>query len=82
VIWTSIKTQVLKDMKARIAELEAENEALVETQRRKVVLLLGDREKAERALKQAEAERDALRGFLAERCLLSSFDGEPREEGK
>ena len=47
--------------KAEVAELEAENEALVETQRRKVVLLLGDRERAERALKQAEAELAALK---------------------
>ena len=88
-IWTSIKTQDHKDMKSRIAEmeakaaadrkymdkaetriaeLEAENEALVETQRRKVVLLLGDREKAERALKQAEAERDVLNARRCEGC--------------
>jgi len=57
----------------RIAELEAENEALVETQRRKVVLLLGDRERAERALKQAETELAALKEQYCDDCKNESY---------
>ena len=77
-IWTSIKTQVLKDMKARIAELELSNRCLEEG----LAVMTKNAGDNGNAAMRAEAERDALRGFLAERCLLSSFDGEPREEGE
>lgn len=57
---------------ARITALEAENDAAVDTHRRAVVLLLGDREKATRGFRQAEAAQRRYEKAEAERDTLKT----------